>query len=133
MSESGAETAPVKSADFAELIGKFGKGWDLGDPSLMSSIFTENARFLGDAFSRPVSGRDAIYDYWKDVPKEQADVKFRAGEVFRAGPWFSVEFKCTFRRRRTGEPVTIKGAIFCETEDGLVSEMRMYWQRKKRR
>jgi ketosteroid isomerase-like protein len=45
------------------------------------------------------------------------------------GPWFSAEFKCTFRRRRTGEPVDVRGAIFCETADGLISEMRMYYHR----
>jgi hypothetical protein len=56
-------------------------------------------------------------------------VTFSSGEIFAAGPWFSTEFKCVFRRRRTGEWADARGAIFCETEGELISEMRMYWHR----
>ncbi len=66
---------------------------------------------------------------WKDVPQNQADVTFKAGELFVAGPWFAAEFRCTYRRRRSGEWVDARGAIFCETKDGKISEMRMYWHR----
>jgi hypothetical protein len=54
---------------------------------------------------------------------------FRFGEVFVAGPWFATEFKCTFRRRRTGHKIVVRGALFCETSGDLLSEMRMYWDR----
>src|SRR5207302_1824139 len=63
------------------------------------------------------------------VPQNQADVTFKAGEVYVAGPWFATEFRCTYRRRRSGEWVDARGAIFCETKDGKISEMRMYWHR----
>jgi len=54
---------------------------------------------------------------------------FTSGEIYAAGPWFSTEFKCVFRRRRTGEWVEARGAIFCETESDRITEMRMYWHR----
>jgi hypothetical protein len=56
-------------------------------------------------------------------------VTFTSGEIYAVGPWFSTEFKCVFRRRRTGEWVDARGAIFCETRGEHVSEMRMYWHR----
>ena len=28
-----------------------------------------------------------------------------------------------------GEPVDVRGAIFCETAEGLIGEMRMYYHR----
>src|SRR5437867_5203023 len=68
-------------------------------------------------------------DYWKDVPLNQAEVTFRSGELYEAGPWFATEFRCTYRRRRTGDWVDARGAMFCETKDGKVTEMRMYWHR----
>jgi len=46
-----------------------------------------------------------------------------------AGPWFATEFRCTYRRRRTGEWVDARGAMFCETKDDKITEMRMYWHR----
>ncbi|HEX9727533.1 MAG TPA: nuclear transport factor 2 family protein [Gemmatimonadales bacterium] len=114
---------------FAELIQQFGKGWEKGDTAAMVDLYTENAAFYPTPFDPPASGHEAIRAYWKDIPKEQAEIAFRFGEVFVAGPWFSVEFRCTFRRRRTGEPVDLKGALFCETIGDKFSEMRMYWHR----
>ena len=72
---------------------------------------------------------EAIGGYWAEMPYNQSEVTFTAGEIFAAGPWFSTEFKCVFRRRRTGEWVDARGAIFCETAGELISEMRMYWHR----
>src|SRR5436309_1195360 len=80
--------------------------------------------------ARPVCrGVAAVRDYWKDGPANQAEVSFRSGEIYSAGPWFATEFRCTYRRRRTGEQVDTRGAIFCETKDGKISEMRLYWHR----
>jgi ketosteroid isomerase-like protein len=88
--------------------------------------------FAPDPFDAVLRGRAAIEAYWRDVPLNQSEIAFRVGEVFTVGPWFAAEFRCTFRRRRTGEPVDLRGALFCETTDGLVSEMRMYHHRRVR-
>jgi ketosteroid isomerase-like protein len=116
-------------AQFERLIAEFGAGWSAADTDRIVNVFSEQAAFQAMPFSDPIRGRDAIRDYWKDTPKRQAEISFVIGEIFVVGPWFSVEFKCTFRRRRTGDWVDTRGAIFCETEDDLISEMRMYWHR----
>lgn len=127
------QETPSRGAEFDALIAKFGQGWQQGKPELMLEVFTDDAVFVPGPFEAPVRGRDAIRLYWRDVPLEQAEIAFRHGEIFLAGPWFATEYKCTFRRRRTGEAVTVKGALFCETTDGRISEMRMYWERSVRR
>ena len=114
---------------YSALVRTFGDGWEKGDAGDMASVFTEEGVFLPSPFDPPVKGRAAVLAYWKDTPLEQAEVAFRFGEIFVAGPWFSTEIKCTFRRRRTGNRVDVRGALFCETEDDLISEMRMYWHR----
>lgn len=113
-----------------ELIDAFGKAWERGKVDDLMAVFSENAVFLDDPFSEKVTGKNAVRDYWKDVPYHQSEITFTPGEIFAAGPWFSTEFRVVYRRRRTGEWVDARGAIFCETEDGKVSEMRMYWIRK---
>lgn len=93
-------------------------------------VFADQVVFLEAPFAPPVEGQAAVRRYWADVPYNQAEITVTTGEIYSAGPWFATEFKTVFRRRRTGEWVEAKGALFCETAGGKISEMRMYWQRK---
>jgi ketosteroid isomerase-like protein len=111
------------------LVDTFGKGWAKGDVPLLMSVFGEDAVFLDSPFAEPRKGREPILQYWRDVPVHQAEVTFTSGEIFSVVPWFSVEYKVTFRRRRTGEWVEARGAMFCETAAGKITELRMYWHR----
>jgi ketosteroid isomerase-like protein len=117
------------AATFRTLLDTFGTGWERGDAEAVCSIFAPDAVFIETPFSTPDRGLPAIRAYWSEVPANQAEVSFKSGEIYAAGPWFATEFRCTFRRRRTGERIEARGAIFCETSDGKVTEMRMYWHR----
>ena len=112
-----------------QLIDTFGRGWTKLRVDLIAEAFSADAVFVETPFSEPIKGIDGIRKYWADVPYHQSEVTFTSGEIFVVGPWFSTEFKCVFRRRRTGEWVDARGALFCETADGRISEMRMYWHR----
>jgi ketosteroid isomerase-like protein len=117
------------SEAYRQLIDTFGKGWEKGDVDTLADAFAPDAVFIETPFSESLTGVAAIRGYWKDVPLHQSEVSFRAGEIYAAGPWFATEFRCTYRRRRTGDKVDARGAIFCETKDGKIVEMRMYWHR----
>ncbi len=112
------------------LIDEFGRGWSKGKVEIQMSVFAENPVFIETPFSSPINGLDGIRAYWADIPLNQSEITFTSGEIFAVGPWFSAEFKCTFRRRRTGEWVDARGAIFCETDGQKITEMRMYWHRQ---
>jgi len=111
------------------LIDTFGKGWAKPDVDQIMSVYAPDAVFVETPFSGALRGTEAIRRYWLEVPYNQSEVTFMSGEIYAAGPWFSTEFKCVFRRRRTGEWVDARGAIFCETGGSLITEMRMYWHR----
>lgn len=111
------------------LIDTFGTAWTHGNVEQLMSVYSTDAVLIETPFSGPLVGAAAIRGYWAEMPYNQSEVTFTAGEIFSAGPWFSTEFKCVFRRRRTGEWVDARGAIFCETANELISEMRMYWHR----
>jgi ketosteroid isomerase-like protein len=111
------------------LIDTFGKGWSGSDVDLIMSVYAPDVVFIETPFSEPLTGTEAVRRYWAEVPYNQSEVVFSSGEIYAAGPWFSTEFKCRFRRRRTGEWVEARGAIFCETAGDRISEMRMYWHR----
>jgi len=113
-----------------ELVDKFAQGWSKTDLDLIVSVFRDEAAFLETPFADPLRGVEAIRRYWSEVPVNQAEITVTTGEIYVAGPWFSTEFKALFRRRRTGEWVEARGALFCETEGDQISEMRMYWHRR---
>lgn len=129
MNANPPEDWEEKRRQFAELVERFGKAWERGETEEITGVFSDGAMFMPSPFDSPLIGKEAIADYWKDTPTEQADVSFRFGEIFMVGPWFATEYKCTFRRRRTGHKVDIRGALFCETDETVITEMRMYWHR----
>jgi len=122
--------SPLSPAAARELIDTFARGWAKGQIDLIVSVFNTDAVFIETPFSDPLQGSEAIRRYWSEVPANQSEVSVSTGEVYLVGPWFATEFKAVFRRRRTGEWVEAKGAIFCESTDGRISEMRMYWHRR---
>jgi hypothetical protein len=87
------------------LIDGFGTGWARANVDQIMAVFASDAVFV------------------------ETPITFSSGEIFAAGPWFSTEFKCVFRRKRTGEWIDARGAIFCETDGTLITEMRVYWHR----
>jgi ketosteroid isomerase-like protein len=126
-------TAPVDPVTLREsaarMMDSFASGWSRGQIDVIVSVFSADAAFFETPFSEPLRGSEAIRRYWSEVPANQSEITVKRGEIFVAGPWFATEFKAVFRRRRTGEWVEAKGAIFCETVGDKVSEMRMYWHR----
>lgn len=111
------------------LVDTFAEGWSTTNLDLLLSIFSEEAIFVETPFSAPLKGIPTIRRWWADVPYYQSEIRVSTGEIYSAGPWFSTEFKAVFRRRRTGEWVDARGALFCETDGERVTEMRMYWHR----
>jgi ketosteroid isomerase-like protein len=122
-------TEPDTRALGRELIDTFGRGWAKPDLEVLMSVFAPEAVYVETPFSEPLRGVSAIRRFWVEVPLHQSEITVSSGEIFAAGPWFSTEFKCVFRRRRSGQWVDARGAIFCETAEGKITEMRMYWHR----
>ena len=124
----------LSQADLTRAVGRvlvdtFASGWSQANVDLILSVFTEEAVFLETPFGESHTGKAALRRYWADVPYHQSEITVTTGEIYAAGPWFATEFKAVFRRRRTGEWVESRGALFCETLDDKISEMRMYWHR----
>jgi hypothetical protein len=60
-----------------ELLNIYGKAWVTRDPSLIVTIFTEDATY-NDPHEPENIGRDAIRNYWvSKVVGEQKDISFK--------------------------------------------------------
>ncbi len=111
------------------LADSFAHAWTRGNADALVALFADEAVFVETPFAAPISGLAGIRRWAGDIPYHQSEATFTVGEIFAAGPWFSTEFKLTFRRRRTGDWVEARGAFFAETHDGRFTELRMYWHR----
>jgi ketosteroid isomerase-like protein len=106
------------------------KGWSKGRVDILMSCFHEDAVFVETPFSTPLSGAVAIRAWAADIPYHQSECRFTVGEIFTAGDlWFSTEFRLVFRRRKSGQWVDARGALFAETDGTRILELRMYWHR----
>jgi ketosteroid isomerase-like protein len=104
-------------------------GWSRGRVETLASVFADDAVFIETPFTAPLTGIAAIRRWAADIPYHQSETTFTTGEVFVAGPWCSTEFTLVFRRRKTGEWVEARGAMFAETNGERITELRMYWHR----
>ncbi len=105
------------------------KGWSKGRVDDLMAVFSDEAVFRETPFSPPLRGVSEIRRWMSDIPYAQSETTFQTGEIFAAGPWFSAEFTLRFRRRKTGQWVDARGALFAETDGTLITELRMYWHR----
>lgn len=106
------------------------RSWSKARVDTMMEVFAEECTFLETPFSEPIKGASAIRAWAADIPYSQSEPRFTVGEVFTAGDlWFSTEFRLVFRRRKSGQWVDARGAIFAETDGHRITELRMYWHR----
>lgn len=112
-----------------DLADAFASGWSRGRVDVLLGVFAEGAVFLETPFATPLTGLEAIRSWASDIPYAQSETAFTTGEIFVAGPWFSTEFKLVFRRRKSGDWVDARGALFAETDGTKITELRMYWHR----
>jgi ketosteroid isomerase-like protein len=105
------------------------KGWAKGRVDDIMTVFAEDAVFVETPFSPPLRGAAEIRRWMSDIPYAQSETTFHTGEIFGVGPWFSTEFTLRFRRRKTGQWVDARGALFAETDGKVITELRMYWHR----
>ena len=127
--EVADETLPF-AATARAIADTLAKGWSKGRLDIMMSCFAEEAVFVETPFSTPIHGAAAIRTWAADIPYHQSECRFSVGEIFTAGElWFSTEFRPVFRRRKTGQWVDARGALFAETDGQRITELRMYWHR----
>jgi hypothetical protein len=125
-----SNAAPITTRDLGRLLADaLAKGWSKGRVDDIMAVFQDEAVFVETPFSAPLRGLPEIRRWMSDIPYAQSETTFQTGEIFVAGPWFSTEFTLRFRRRKTGQWVDARGALFAETDGVLITELRMYWHR----
>jgi ketosteroid isomerase-like protein len=107
-------------------IEAYGRAWQTGDNELMTSLFTEEAKYRSAPFREPFRGHDEIRAYARRNAGTQRDKHVRMGRPFIDGSRVAVEWWTTMIE--DGEAVTLPGCLLLHFEaDGRCSELREYW------
>ncbi|MCB9965463.1 MAG: nuclear transport factor 2 family protein [Rhodospirillales bacterium] len=101
--------------------------WETQNPDKIVQIFTEDAVYWETPFLKH-EGRDAIYQYWKDVPGAQKDISFRY-KILNADEGLSHWSATFFAGGRSHE----LDGIFMLTFDaqGRCQVLREWWHSKE--
>lgn len=65
-------------ASFKTWFETLGRAWEHRDPHAAAALFTGDAIYHEDPFEEPLHGREAILEYWADVPRSQENIVFHS-------------------------------------------------------
>jgi hypothetical protein len=119
--------------DFVDWLNRYGSAWQNGDPEAVIQLFAPEAAYYETPFEQPMTGREAIRQYWTDgAQNSQRDVQFAATPIAINERTGFAHWRATFRRVGSGAFVELDGILsarFDGTQRCL--EFREWWHRKE--
>lgn len=135
MKNASAATAPqpkqstkLHASVAKEFLEKYKKAWETRNADLAASLFTRDVRYKENPFDEPITGREAIHDYWAGATTQQEDIHFTVTNSLHTGYFLVAEWTCSYRDRATGKRRELAGMFFADFYGKQVRTFREYWQ-----
>jgi hypothetical protein len=135
MKNASAATAPqpkqstkLHASVAKEFLEKYKKAWETRNADLAASLFTRDVRYKENPFGEPITGREAIHDYWAGATTQQEDIHFTVTNSLHTGYFLVAEWTCSYRDRATGKRRELAGMFFADFYGKQVRTFREYWQ-----
>jgi len=104
------------------------RAWESQDPSLIVTIFTEDATYHERVLQDPIPDRRAIRDYWQSkVVESQANIKVQLLNAYLDGETVIAEWEAEFDDVGQGVRKRMREIAVLVFDGGLVSSLREYW------
>jgi ketosteroid isomerase-like protein len=111
-----------------DVIGVYIDAWQRQDPDLITTIFTESARYHERVLQDPIPDREAIRRYWQDkVVGAQANITCELLSLYLDGDTAIAEWLAEFDDVAQGVRKRMREIAVLEFEDGLIASLREYW------
>ena|SRR5215210_5657501 len=114
---------------FEDWLDRYGKAWETRDPIGAVALFSEDALYEETPLSEPMRGRDAILEYWSNVPRSQENITFEHEIVTITGNTGIALWRASYDPLPdAGERVAIDGVLFASfDENDRCSRFREWW------
>ena len=105
--------------------------WETLDAGKAVSLFTKDATYLDDPYTKPYQGREGISKYWTDVTSDQKDVNFTYEVLAVTGKTGIAHWHAEFTQPSSGSTVILDGIFVLDfAPDGLCRNLKEWWQIK---
>lgn len=118
---------------FEAWLDEYGRAWETRDPEAVVPLFSDDALYEETPLAEPMRGKDAIREYWSNVPRAQANVKFEHEIVTLTGNTGIALWRASYDPiPEGGDRVAIEGVLFASfDEQGRCSRFREWWHSSK--
>ena len=114
-------------ADTIELIKKYYQGCNSGDIEiLMSTMTADIAHYFLQPGTDLVRGAEHLAKYWRKVQKN-LNARWEVDYAIAKGSDAVIEWTIFWTNTENGKILTTRGAEFYVIKDGLISEIRAYY------
>lgn len=116
--------------DAKKFLTTYAQAWETRDAELAASLFTRDAIYQENPFAEPLSGQDAIRDYWAGATATQQNIDVLVREPTIEGNTVIAEWGARYLHTPTGERRELRGVLLAEFEGEEVTSFREYWHRR---
>ena len=117
---------------FKSWLELYGRAWKTLNPSLISELFTKEATYHEKQFDKPITGIDAIIEYWNIVSQTQKDVEFDY-EIIAVTPTQGIaHWIASFTRENPKTRVELDGIFVVNlNSENKCTQFREWWHSRK--
>ncbi|WP_168204076.1 nuclear transport factor 2 family protein [Aliikangiella coralliicola] len=114
---------------FNAWLTRYGRAWIEQNPDAAASLFTADCPYYDTPFNQPLSGKEAIHQYWTKGAKEsQKDIEFSFEAARISGVTGYARWTAKFTRIENGQRVEIEGFLEAQfNEDVICTCFREWW------
>src|SRR5579864_3428063 len=117
---------------FMSWLNAYGRAWESRDPRAAAELFAPDASYQVTPFVPPLSGSDAIFEYWVHVTQTEEDVRF-GFKILAVNPDQGVaRWRASFVLKPPGLRTKLDG-IFVVSLDatGRCSSLKEWWHKEQ--
>lgn len=110
------------------IVGTYIKAWEGQDPTLIVTVFTENATYREGVLNAPIVGRGGIRRHWETkVVKEQANIEVKLLALYLDGNTAVAEWEAQFDDLAQMKRKRMLEVAILEFDGLLINSLREYW------
>lgn len=109
-----------------------GHAWEAGDAAAATRLFREDISYQEDPFATALQGREAVREYWADVPRTQKEIRFGFETLAVTADGGIFHWWASFTRIPSGAAVRLDGVQIVKLDDNnLCYSLREWWMREE--
>jgi hypothetical protein len=117
---------------FKSWLDACGHAWGSRNAEAAAALFTENGTYQVTPFLEPMRGRKAIYEYWREVVRTEANIRF-AYEILVGNAELNIARWAASLVIVPPGPKTRLDGIFLISldEEGLCKSLQEWWHKQQ--